>query len=395
MTRLAVAMALMMSALIGPIPSVDAGALEADVTVHLLGWTTPVPVPQEAALTATVTNLGPAEAPGIRLTVELPEALRPMAARDGACVVDPAVSCTLDTLPAGGTTEVHLTVAAVRPGSHQVRGAAIHAATDPDPANDTADIVVDASGRSCDSTGTAGPDALRVGGRGAVACGLRGDDVLVGGAGRQVLLGGSGRDSLGGGRGRDRLDGGTGRDACLPNGRGCEIRGFATASSLPLTEVSPGTIGYGFHQSLFGTAIGMRPHLPHRIMASRGRGTGATTAVDVVVPSRARIRSPVTGSVVAVRRYLLYCRDPDWKVVLAPRSHPRLRVLVLHMARPAVREGHEVLAGITPLGRAARNDLPSAQANRYFPDRYPHVHVEVENDRASPTPGCSLGPADP
>ena len=204
------------------------------------------------------------------------------------------------------------------------------------------------------------------------------------------MFGGGGRDTLGGGRGRDREEGGPGRDACTTSGRGCEIRPLATASSLPVFEVTPATVGYGYHQSLFGTAIGLRPYQPHRVMASRGRGTGATTAVDIVVPSRARVRAPATGTVVAVERYLLYCRTRDWKVVVAPASHPRLRVLVLHMGRPAVRAGDEVVAGSTLLGRAARNDEPSAQVNRYFPARYPHVHVEVERRRASPTPGCDL-----
>jgi hypothetical protein len=266
----------------------------------------------------------------------------------------------------------------------------VHPFPDPDRPNDAAEVVVQASGRPCDAIGTTGPDGLKVKSRGGVACGLRGDDVLVGGPGRQVLLGGAGHDTVGGGRGRDRIDGGEGRDACALRGRSCEVRGLAEASSLPVFELSRVTLGYGYHQSLFRTAVAMRPLLPHRVMSSRGRGTGPTTAVDIVVPSRARIRSPVTGTVTAVKRYLLYCRTRDWKVVVAPRSHPWLRVLVLHMARPAVRDGDEVAAGSTLLGRAARNDQPGAQVNRYFPDRYPHVHVEIERHRASPTPGCDL-----
>jgi hypothetical protein len=92
--------------------------------------------------------------------------------------------------------------------------------------------------------------------------------------------------------------------------------------------------------------------------------------------------------VVAVRRYLLYCEEPDWKVVIRPDSRDNFRVLVLHLARPRVDEGDRVHAPTSVLGVAARNDAASAQVNRYFPDRYPHVHVEVERNRASPTPGC-------
>jgi len=333
------------------------------------------------------------DASSVQLTLDLADGLEPMAIHQGpwSCAMGPAVVCTLAILPAGGVAVVEVTAAAVRPGSLPVTATVTQASTDPDPTNDSTAILVETSGRPCDAVGTAGPDTLVAKGRGNVACGLRGDDVILGGDGRQFLLGGSGRDALGGGRGHDRLDGGPGRDACAGDGRQCEVGDFAAARSLPLYEIAPGTIGYGYHESLFRTAIGMRPLAPHRVMASRGRGTGATTAVDIVVSPRSRIRSPVTGLVVAVERYLLYCRARDWKVVLAARSHPRLRVLVLHMARPTVREGDEVQAGSTLLGRAARNDQPRAQANRYFPDGYPHIHIEVERNRASPIPGCALG----
>jgi hypothetical protein len=391
-SREAVVLVLVTAVLQGPTPAAAASEAQADLFVQLAVPLGLVPVPEEVRLTAAVSNLGPADASSLQLGVDLPDGLAPMAIHQGpwSCVMDPTVVCVLGTLPAGATAEVGVVVAAVRPGSLPVTATVSQAATDPDPANDTATINVETSGRPCVGVGSAGPDTLRARARGTVACGLRGDDVILGGDGRQVLFGGAGRDALVGGRGRDRLDGGPGRDACDRKGRRCEVGGFATASSLLLFETSPGTIGYGYHQSLFGTAVGMRALLPHRVMASRGRGTAATTAVDIVVPSRGRIRSPVTGTVVAVERYLLYCRTRDWKVVLAPRSHPRLRVLVLHMARPAVREGDEIRAGSTSLGRAARNDQPSSQANRYFPDRYPHVHVEVERNRASPTPGCAL-----
>ncbi|MGH2657810.1 MAG: hypothetical protein ACRDIZ_14140 [Actinomycetota bacterium] len=392
MRGVAATLVLLTAVLHGPMPSAVAEEAASDLSVQLAGPSAAVAVAEEAGVTATVTNLGPDDASGLHLAVDLPDGLVPMAVHLGpwGCAMEPTVACTLGTLPAGTTAEVGVTMAAVRPGSLPTSATVAHSSADPDATNDTAQIHVEASGRSCDAVGTVGPDVLRARARGDVACGLRGDDVILGGDHRQILFGGPGRDTLGGGRGRDRLDGGPGRDACTTTGRECEVDGFATASWLPLFETSPGTVGYGFHQSLFRTAISLGPLVPHRVMASRGRGTGATTAVDIVVPSRGRIRSPVTGTVVAVKRYLLYCRTRDWKVVLAPISHPRVRVLVLHLARLAVREGDEVRAGSTLLGRASSNDRASDQINRYFPDRYPHVHVEVERNRASPTPGCSL-----
>jgi Domain of unknown function DUF11/RTX calcium-binding nonapeptide repeat (4 copies) len=390
--RRPVALVLLIVFLHSPPASADGQETQADLSVQVAGPPVAVSVPEETQLSAIVTNHGPADASSVQVGMELPDGLVPMAIHQGPwdCVLDPVVACLLAGLAAGGVAEVDVTVAAVRPGSQTVTASLSQASPDPDPSNDVATTLVPASGRPCDALGTIGRDTLRAKGRSRVACGLRGDDVIRGGDGHQSLFGGPGRDALDGGPGVDRLDGGAGRDACDRPGRGCEVRSFARAGSVPLYPVARKTVGYGYHQSLFSTALAMRPLAPHRVMASRGRGTGATTAVDIVVPERGGIRSPVSGRVVAVERYLLYCRTRDWKVVLAPRSHPRLRVLVLHMARPTVREGDDALAGSTLLGRAARNDQPSAQANRYFPDPYPHVHVEVERNRASPTPGCSL-----
>jgi hypothetical protein len=390
-SRSAAALLLLMPLLTPVRASASVEAAESDLSVALAGPSERVRVPDEARLLATVSNLGPADGSGVRLSVTLSEGLRAVDVRPGPwnCLLDRGADCTLAALPPGGSAVVDLRVAVVASGSHRVTGSVVHASADPGASNDTAAIAVEGVGRSCVAVGTAGPDTVRVG-RGAVGCGLGGDDVILGGDGRQVLFGGGGRDTLSGDRGDDRVDGGQGRDACAPDGRRCEVDGLAMASSLPLYRLAARTVGSGYHQSLFRTAIALTPLKAHHVMSSRGRGTGAATAVDVVVPSRSRIRSPVTGTVTAVTRYLLYCRTRDWKVVLAPRSHPRLRVLVLHMARPAVRDGDEVLAGTTLVGRAATNDQPSAQANRYFPDRYPHVHVEVERSRASPTPGCSI-----
>jgi hypothetical protein len=271
---------------------------------------------------------------------------------------------------------------------------------------------VRAAPRGCDVVGTRGDDVLRPERRGDLVCGLRGDDVLIGGARRDRLAGGRGSDLLLGGARRDRLRGGPGRDGCSQPERsgselGCEARGFARAGELTLFEPGQRVVGYGYHESLFDSAIGMRPvgrlienahprfEPPppgdgpgYVVMDPRERGTGPTTAVDIVVRSRSRFRSPVTGTVVAVRRYLLYCDEPDWKIVIRPDLRRNLRVLVLHLAHPRVSDGDHVTAPSSVLGVAARNDEPSAQENRYFPDRFPHVHVEVERNRASPTPGC-------
>lgn len=354
-------------------------------------------VGEDLVLVATVSNAGPEQATDVLVRIELPEGLLPHSSDDfpGACQPGRRVTCSLPVLNAGASAQVRLLVGAAAPGSLPAAVTVDAAQDDPIPGNEQATVEVSVSGRACDRIGGPDADRLRAARGGAVVCGFGGDDTLVGGPRGDELLGGSGHDVMAGDAGRDRLDGGEGVDACTEDPgpgfeRRCERSVFALARRLPLVDLGAATRGYGYHQSLFGTAIGMRPLVPHVVMGSRGRGTGSATAADVVVGSRARVRAPVTGRVVSVKRYLLYCERPDWKVVVRPSSDPGLRVLVLHLGRPTVSAGDVVTAGVSRIGRARPNDWADSQANRYFPSRYPHVHVEVERGGASPTPGCAI-----
>jgi hypothetical protein len=243
-----------------------------------------------------------------------------------------------------------------------------------------------------------------------------GSDLLRGLKGNDVLLGGPGPDSLVGGSGSDSLDGGSGRDACLEgvgSGRktGCEVRAWGEALGIVLFEPTRGLVGVGFHESLFRTARALRPHGRLRlndnrakfrppaestdgpryvVMGTRRRPTPATSSADLVVGSRSAVLSPVNGYVVRVRRYLLYCRSPDWQVVIRPDGRPDAVVMVLHITNIPVARGDRVVAGVTRIGRSWLNDGPGAQENEYFPDGYPHVHIEIVHAKSAPIPGCPL-----
>jgi hypothetical protein len=242
--------------------------------------------------------------------------------------------------------------------------------------------------------------------------GSRFADTLIGGAGPNLLRGSVGPDALLGRGGRDAINGGGGTDGCVQGvgggmKRDCEVVAFAQVHSLLVFEPHRRTVGFGFHEALHGASLVLHPlgrlrlndnrsRYPHPppatdgpayvVMGSRGRPTHPTSAIDLVVPSSARMRAPVSGTVVEVDTYLLYCRIRDWKVIIRPRSHPDLRVLVLHLARPLVRKGDTVVAGASAIGISAQNDASWAQENDYFPDRYPHVHVEIERKDARKPP---------
>jgi hypothetical protein len=242
--------------------------------------------------------------------------------------------------------------------------------------------------------------------------GFDGADSLIGGRGPDKLRGGLAADTLVGRGGVDTLVGGFGTDGCVQGVGGgtkrtCERVAYADWQGLVLFKPHVDTVGFGFHEALYHTARVLRPlgHLvlndnrrkypnpPPRtdgpgyvVMASRGRSTHPTTSTDIVVPSLATMRAPVTGIVKEVAIYQLYCRSPDWKVKIRPDSHPDMLVMILHMGQPFVRKGDRVLASITPIGRSRQDDGPSAQENDYWPDRYPHVHIEIERKDAVKPP---------
>jgi hypothetical protein len=112
------------------------------------------------------------------------------------------------------------------------------------------------------------------------------------------------------------------------------------------------------------------------IMSSRGRGTPATSAADLVMPRGTRVVSPVTGVVSKVKRYLLYGRYVDTEVQLRPEATPDLRVSMIHLDRVRVREGDAVVQGVSVLG-VPRVFPFGDQTDLYVPGHNPHVHLEV------------------
>ncbi|MPZ68708.1 MAG: hypothetical protein GEU71_04175 [Actinobacteria bacterium] len=244
--------------------------------------------------------------------------------------------------------------------------------------------------------GTAGDDFLLGSRSGEILDGRAGHDKIVGRRGPDALIGGSGEDDLSGGPGRDHLDGGTGVDTCLkgPVFARCERRWrpLALAGAVGLEVFLPGRRieGVGFHESLFSTAAAMTSRSDaFFVMSSRGRGTPATSAADVVMRSGAKVLAPVSGKVVSVTPYRLYCgSESDVRILIKPRGRPDIRVMVLHVRDVRVHAGQRLWYAYTVLGTPRSFASFADQVDRYVPGGHPHVHVEVESPASSPLPGC-------
>jgi biotin carboxyl carrier protein len=182
---------------------------------------------------------------------------------------------------------------------------------------------------------------------------------------------------------------------------------FARAAGITLVEPGREIVAVTYHESLFGSAAALHPfgHVVRNaspdkfdpppstpgpgyiVMDTRGRPTPATSAADLVMETTTPVRSPVTGRVLSVTSYLLYCDTPDVRVMIRPEADHTRSVLVVHVTGVHVESGDHVVAGRTVLGRPRQ--LPyHDQTDDYVAGGHPHVHIEIERDGSSPLPGC-------
>jgi hypothetical protein len=120
-----------------------------------------------------------------------------------------------------------------------------------------------------------------------------------------------------------------------------------------------------------------QPGPDYMIEAPRGRGTGPTTAVDVMAPGQADVYSPVDGTVVQVKRYKLYGQYPDMIVRIKPDADPKAQVVMIHLTNVQVHKGDQVRATLSVIGQPRTFPFHS-EVNDYVPGGDPHVHIEVK-----------------
>ena len=110
---------------------------------------------------------------------------------------------------------------------------------------------------------------------------------------------------------------------------------------------------------------------------------GGTSALDVGAPVGSDVYSPLDGTVVAIRPFIIQGKAYGSEIDIQPQNAPSVVVGVTQLvADPALTVGTPVVSGATKLGRVA--DLAAVEEQalaRYTNDAGNHVTVEL---RAAP-----------
>ena len=115
----------------------------------------------------------------------------------------------------------------------------------------------------------------------------------------------------------------------------------------------------------------------YTVMSSRGRPTPATSAVDLVLPTAAQVRAPVSGVVIQVKAYKLYRKYSDERVEISVDGHPEVHVVLIHLAHVRVVRGDRVSATLSVIG-VPRVFPFRSETDDYVRGGDPHVHIEIK-----------------
>ncbi|KUK49290.1 MAG: hypothetical protein XD74_0087 [Actinobacteria bacterium 66_15] len=102
------------------------------------------------------------------------------------------------------------------------------------------------------------------------------------------------------------------------------------------------------------------------------------TAADIGADAGTDVYSPVTGTVVAVRPYLLYEKYDDYEIHIRPEGRDDVDVVLIHVDDVTVRAGDTVTAGVTRIAAVRlMSDKIEIQLSGYTQNGGDHVHVQV------------------
>jgi hypothetical protein len=171
---------------------------------------------------------------------------------------------------------------------------------------------------------------------------------------------------------------------------------FGVAGGVTLHYPSRRVERIGFHQSNDEGARPIQAHatvVPFTTMESRDRLSDPRSSADIVVDPASDIRSPVSGTVLSIGSYDLYCGLFDYYINIEPDARPGWRMRIIHLSGVTVAVGDRVEGGVTVIAPSARQLPFASQVDelRAADPAWPHVHVEVTDPSIPNVPNPGSG----
>lgn len=108
------------------------------------------------------------------------------------------------------------------------------------------------------------------------------------------------------------------------------------------------------------------------------RGGMPDTAADMGAEPGTPVWSPVSGTVVDVRPYLLYDKYEDFEIHIQPEGRRDVDVVLIHITDVVVEPGDTVKGGVTRLASVRKmSDKIDIQLGGYTTNGGDHVHVQM------------------
>ncbi|MRS12331.1 MAG: M23 family metallopeptidase [Actinobacteria bacterium] len=124
-------------------------------------------------------------------------------------------------------------------------------------------------------------------------------------------------------------------------------------------------------------AEGVWPGLVLRLWRS-GRGGMPDSAADMGADPGTPVYSPITGTVIAVKPYLLYDKWEDYEIHIRPQGRPEVEAVLIHVQEVRAEVGDRVKAGVTQLGAVRKmSDKIAIQLAGYTTNGGDHVHFQI------------------
>lgn len=127
-----------------------------------------------------------------------------------------------------------------------------------------------------------------------------------------------------------------------------------------------------------------------KLQRSGGNGK-STSAVDIGAKAGSLVISPISGTVILVRKYRLYGYINDFEIHILPLGYKDRHMVIIHLTSPLVKKGDVLKRDTTPIAKVRDiSKFLKPQLRDYTKEKGNHIHLQVNKLRKDGS--CTIKP---